>query len=188
MEKLCFLTNVSGEQWAAWAQAFLSFGAIVWAAILSRRQFKDAQLLQAQERHAERLAKAENIQTLGQIATNVIAYTATELRDRQNFALIQSGGKHFDLDAMTDVERQINALPVHDLSVELVPYVFMVGGTVRQLRQLAERALSIPYPINDVEFDKMVESVTGLQLSLHRTNADIVAVVGKIRSSGPLGS
>lgn len=175
------------EGLAAWVQAALSIAGIVWAALISRGQFRDTQLIQAQERHADRLVKAENIQSLGQIATNVIAYTATELRDRQNFSLIQSGRKHFDLDAMTDVERQINALPVHDLSVELVPYVFMVGGTVRQLRQLAQRALSFPHPINDFEFVGMVESVTNLQLSLHRTNADIVAVVEKMRSGGPPG-
>lgn len=40
MAELCFLTNVSGEQWAAWAQAVLSAVAIYASVKLTDRQHK----------------------------------------------------------------------------------------------------------------------------------------------------
>ena len=40
MRELCFLTNVSGEQWAAWTQAFLSAAAIFASVLLVNRQHK----------------------------------------------------------------------------------------------------------------------------------------------------
>lgn len=184
------------EGLAAWMQAVFSLLAIVWATLISRmqfsdaqklslRQFNDAQLLQAQQRHAEKLAMIEVIQTLGQIATNVVAYAATHLRDPNRIRDIAEGRLHFDLDSLRDYERQFNAIPIHRLPTEIVPYAFMVGGTVRQVREKAQNALESRGRMTEDEYGALSESITGLQLSLHRTNAEIVAEVNRLRADVP---
>ena len=55
MKELCFFTNVSGEQWAAWVQAIGSVVAILVAVWVSRKQNHDALRLQERLRVEQQL-------------------------------------------------------------------------------------------------------------------------------------
>lgn len=166
---------------AAWVQAIFSVVAIIAAIELSRLQFRHAQRLQLQQLKAEGVTVAEAIEKISAVAVNVVAYTCSHLRDRSIVEKIIQGNQHFDLQALLDVESALNSIPKHQISSELVAYVFMLSGTVRQVRELAQRTLRRFESIDDIFFNELFESLTKLQLSLSKTNDDIIGAVKVMR-------
>lgn len=72
MRELCFLTNVSGEQWAAWTQAVLSAVAIVASALLVNRQHR---LEQKRNAAAESERKRQHLNSAFQLIGAVYQIT-----------------------------------------------------------------------------------------------------------------
>lgn len=168
---------------ASWMQAVFSVVAI-WAAIgISKKQFSDALLLQAQQRKAQRIEMAEVIESLSKIALNVVAYAATFLRNPQAIRDIAEFRRHFDLPALRDVERKIDGVSISQVNGALIAYVFMLSGTVRQVRELAEKTFAHQHEMNDAQFQELWQSITGLQLSLDKTCKDIQQELNVMRSA-----
>lgn len=168
---------------AAWMQAVFSVAAIFVAIAVSKRQFRDAQSLQALQRKAQRIEIAEVIESLSKISLNVVAYAATFLRNQQAVRDISEFRKHFDMPALRDVERKIEGVPISQMSGDLIAYVFMLSGTVRQVRELAEKAFAHQHEMSEEQFNELWSSVTGLQLSLDKTSKDILQEVNNIRAT-----
>lgn len=170
---------------AAWTQAIFSILAIGVAIMVSKKQFNDAQALQANRQKAQQIEIAEVVEALSRIALNVVAYAATFLRNQQAIQDIAEFRRHFDLPALVSVERKIESVPIAQMSGDLIAYVFMLSGTVRQVRELAEKAFGQQHEMNEAEFKELWNSVTGLQLSLKKTSEDIQQEVVNIRSKKP---
>lgn len=125
MEELCFLTNVSGEQWAAWAQAVLSAMAIYAAAALANRQHRLERTNEIVDKLNQQAELSEEIGIL-----------VKELAGRMEFIFValQKGddvGSREDLSAIEDCSRLLKAVPVEDL-----------GSTVISLRLLKARRVA----------------------------------------------
>ncbi len=58
MQQLCFFTNVSGEQWAAWGQAVISGLAIVGSFFLARK-FQLDELKRLEIQHQQQITLLE---------------------------------------------------------------------------------------------------------------------------------
>jgi hypothetical protein len=137
---------------AAWTQAVFSILAIGVAILVSKKQFSDAQLLQARQLKVQQVEIAEVVEALSKIALNVVAYAATFLRNQQAIQDIAEFRRHFDMPALLDVERKIDSVPISQMSGDLIAYVFMLSGTVRQVRELAEKAFAHQHQMNEAEF------------------------------------
>ena len=61
MQQLCFMTNVSGEQWAAWGQAVISGFAIVGSFFLARK-FQLDELKRLEIQHKQQITLLEQAQ------------------------------------------------------------------------------------------------------------------------------
>lgn len=108
MHELCFLTNVSGEQWAAWTQAFLSAAAIFASVLLVNRQHK-LELARNALAEAERKRQHLNcaFQLVGavyQITRKVVTWaqpSGTPLHDRYDLQKMK-----IELDGLVEALRQ----------------------------------------------------------------------------------
>lgn len=172
---LCWIEQHPGL--ASWLQAFFSVFAIFGAFLISKRQFTNAQDLLIQELKAAGIATAKAVECTSKVSVNVVAYAATHIRNKDSLTKIRNGAMHFDLQALLDVEASLNSVPKHQLDPEIIAYTFMLSGTVRQVRELSQKALQKRNGLDDVEFEELCESITKLQLSLAKTNDDIAKAV-----------
>lgn len=72
MAEICLLTNVSGEQWAAWTQAVLSAGAIIASVLVVNHQHK---LELQREAIADALRKRQHLESAFQLVGAVYQIT-----------------------------------------------------------------------------------------------------------------
>jgi hypothetical protein len=88
MDTLCFLSNLTSAEWAAWVQALGSVAAIIaaaWIAIQQARlQHRNALNLHMTEQRSERVDIAKTLSVLAINSSKAMRHIAGQLNDRES--------------------------------------------------------------------------------------------------------
>ena len=128
MNELCFFSNISSSEWAAWVQAIGSVAAILSAIWIMHLQHK----------HGEILAKREALRRLESVRA-VVLHTALGVKTAIDAIAAETEAKmtltlKVHRDKMSYVNGPIQAIPLHELgSFELVSRVFEIDRLGRRV-------------------------------------------------------
>ena len=183
MNQLCFLSNLTSSEWAAWVQAVGSIAAIlgsvgvaIWQA---GRLHKNSLELLRTEKRLGRTELAQALLSLGTNCLRLLEHCAAQFPDRESVHNAAEGRVHFDLNELKIVEGAVHAIPLHSLPHKLVSLTMMVSSTVRQFRENVEFALQSHRSMDAAEFEKLFAVLTQMQASLKLTCADIQTEVAR---------
>lgn len=186
MNQLCFLSNLTSSEWAAWVQAVGSIAAIfgatgiaIWQA---RRQHKDSLKLLHTERRLARTELAQALLSLSTSCLRLLKYCAEQFPDRESVHKIADGNVHLDLNELRVVEGAVLAIPLHSLPYKLVSLTMMVSSTVRQFRENVEFALQSHRSMDAAEYEKFFVVLDEMQTSLKLTCNDIQTEVTRLQN------
>jgi len=177
MNQLCFLSNLTSSEWAAWVQAIGSIAAICGAVAIavwqSKQQHKASLDLLRAEKRLARTELAKALLSLSTGALRLLDHSAKAFPDRQSVHDTAEGRRYFDFGELRVVEGAIQAISLHTLPHELVRLVMIVNSTVRQFRENIEFAIQTHRQMDADGFTKLFDALTGLSKSLALTCADI---------------
>ena len=110
MQELCFMTNLTSEQWAAWVQAIGSIVAILAAVYIAKSQFRDALKLQKESARADRRRKYDALVGFVDhvLAECSLALDALKKDDRE--AYFNQNSTHELMDDCHEALRQVSPL------------------------------------------------------------------------------
>ena len=186
MNRLCFLTNLTSAEWAAWFQALGSIAAIIgaaWIAIWqSRRQHESSLEIMREERRHTRNESALTLLALSTSCVRALDHVVQQFPDREAVHRVGAQDAHFDFNELCIIEGAVLSVPLHSLPHSLVPLAMIVNSTVRQFREKVESALRTYRQMNAAAFDDFFFTVTQMQGSLSVTCADIEAEVRRSSS------
>lgn len=188
MNQLCFLTNLSSSEWAAWIQAVGSIAAIVGATYIaiwqSRRQHE---ISLAVMRAEHRLARTELARTLLALSVNcsrATEYVVKQFPDRESVHRIAEQEAHFDFNELRIIESAVIGIPLHSLPHTLVSLTMILSSTVRQLREKVESTLQFHRQMDSAAFEDFFTVLNQMQQSLALTCKDIDAEVERSNNAG----
>ena len=130
MQQLCFFTNVSGEQWAAWGQAVISGLAIVGSFFLARKfQLDELKRLEIQHQQQITLLEQSQLAAINRDAQashnrslRTLELSINMLRHLQRTCQAFSSGKEYDellrsmvLKTLEDALIGIEQIPIFEL-------------------------------------------------------------------------
>lgn len=138
--ELCFLSNLSSQDWAAWVQAIGSIGAVLAAFIVSNRQFKHALLLETEKRARSDarlvdsvMAIAEEGKTVAEQGHRIVAWNECPI-DWEDYNRAKLAAAY----------NALYAIPIHTLpSSELVRDVVGFRLSLRDLDDQLHRWMSV---------------------------------------------
>ena len=178
---LCFMSNLTSAEWAAWVQAIGSIGAIIAAVLIATRQTKQqyqtALDLQTSERHA---ARAELAKTLSVLATNsskAMKHISAQLSDRESVHRAGEGELPCDIGEIDRLDTYIANIPLQTLPHSLVTLTMILGATVRQFRAKVEMTLRLHRQMDAGMFDDFFLTLRQMNASIEETCKDIAAKV-----------
>lgn len=186
MQTLCFLSNLTSAEWAAWVQAGGSIAAIVGAAWIAihqaRLQHRNALALHETE---QRFARVDLGKTLSALATNsskAMKHIARQLSDRD--AVYQAAEKlvHVDLGELGRIDGYVAGIPLHTVPYSLVTLTMVLGATVRQFREKVEMALRLHRQMNGAMFTDFFETLSAMNTAVGATCRDIEAEVKRLEA------
>lgn len=177
MQSLCFLTNLTSAEWAAWVQAIGSIAAIIaaaWIAIhQAKLQHRNALQLHITEQQS---AKLEIAQTLFVLATNssiATKHIAGQLKDRDSIYQVAEGFIHCDIGELQRIDAHLNAIPLHSIPSLLVTPTMVLGATVRQFKEKTEMALRAHRQMDAAMFEDFFRTIDEMNASVTATSQDI---------------
>lgn len=184
MYTLCLTTNLNSTELAAWVQAVGSVLAIIAAALIailqSRGQHRSALVLHREEQRSARVAIAKTLLAIANNCAKVVAYSITQLRDRETVHRISTGEVYFDLDQIRRIETATASIPLHSLPDTLVSLTMVISATVRQFKTTVEKALYVHRQMDSASFEELFRVFGEMNESLKATCKDVEAEVGRI--------
>ena len=132
MNELCFMSNLSSSEWAAWVQAIGSIAAIASAVWIMNQQHK-------QEIQRRRTVEAHRLDLLERLAAELLE------RVRMNSGLLEdsdgAGAFHAYTTTLHTRLNAIEAMPIHEIySAEVISRLHQVLHWVRTLCTVFESA------------------------------------------------
>lgn len=180
MNTLCFASNLTSTEWAAWVQAVGSILAIVIATGIAvwvaHRQHNNALALHAAE---QRYAKSETTKTLLVLAQNCAKAVATvigQVDDRAAVYEIAEGRAHCDIEEIARLDLAIMGIPVHNIPSSLVSPTMALSATVRQFREKVETVLRVHRSMDASAFGDFFRIIGEMRDSLEGTCEDIAKI------------
>ena len=181
MNQLCFLSEMTSSEWAAWVQAVGSIAAVFGAAGIAiwqaNRQQKNSLALLRTEQRLGRVELAKALLALSQNCLRLLDHLAAQLHDREAFCNIADGRVHVDFNELSVAEGAVHDIPLHSLPYRLVSLTMMVRSSVRQFRENFEFALQSHRKMDANEFEKLFWVLGEMRASLKQTCNDIEAEV-----------
>ena len=186
MQTLCFLSNLTSAEWAAWVQALGSIAAIGGAAWIAIHQAK-LQQRNALELHAteQRSAKLDTARTISVLATNsamAMKHIAGQLKDRG--AVHQAAEKlvHVDIGEIARIDTYVARIPLQTQPHSIVTLIMVLGATVRQFKEKVEMALRLHRQMDGAMFEDFFKTLGELNASIMATCRDIDAEVKRLEA------
>lgn len=187
MNELCFLSNLTSAEWAAWVQAVGSIVAILAAAgiaiYVARLQHNNALELHKTEKRTE---KVEITKTLFVLATNsskAMKHIASQLNDRDSVHNAAQGRESCDVGELHRIDKYLNEIPLHTVPHSMVTLTMILGSTVRQFKEKVEMALNLHLEMNADMFDDFFQTIGEMNTSIAATCKDIDAEVKRLETS-----
>lgn len=186
MQTLCFLSNLTSAEWAAWAQAFGSIAAIFGAAWIATHQAK-IQHRNALELHntEQRSAKLDLGKTLSVLATNsakAMTHISEQLKDRESVYNAAEGLVHCDIGEIERINAYIEAVPLHTIPYPLVTPTMVLGSTVRQFKEKVEMALRLHRQMDANMFEDFFRTLSQMNTSIAATCNDIESELKRLEA------
>lgn len=181
MNQLCFLSDMTSTEWAAWVQAVGSIAAIFGAAGIaiwqSGKQHKNALDLLRLEKRLGHIELAKALLSLSKNCLRLLDHSAAQLPDREAVHNAAEGRVHFDFSELNVVEGAVREIPLHSLPHRLVSLTMIVSSTVRQFRENIEFAIHSHRTMDANDFEKLFRVLAEMRASLTLTRNDIEAEV-----------
>ena len=112
MNELCFLSNLTSAEWAAWVQAIGSIVAIIaaaWIAIhVVKRQHQNALELHKTEKRTEKVETAKTLFVLASNSSKAMKHIATQLSNRETVHNAAEGLISCDIGELSRINNYLN--------------------------------------------------------------------------------
>ena len=185
MTTVCFTSNLTSAEWAAWVQAVGSILAILGAAgiavWLTRKQHNTALALHAAEQRHTKTELARTLSVLAQNCLKAMAFLTGQVKDREAVHEIAEGHIHFDLAELTRVDAAIAGIPLYSLPSSLVTPMMILSATVRQFREKVEMVLRAHRSMDTAAFEDFFRALGEMNESLKATCEDIAKEVERLQ-------
>jgi hypothetical protein len=177
MNNLCFLSNLTSTEWAAWVQAGGSILAILAAVKMalwqSKSQYRDALSLQQLELKRSRIENARILMHISKNGVLAIEHFMSQMTDRESIHKIASREKYFDFGELDHtVERSIN-IPIYSLPEDLVTPAMTFSATTRQFQHMVYTAIEEYREMNSDNFQELFDGFNQCHESLKSTYTKI---------------
>lgn len=186
MNYLCFMSNLTSSEWAAWVQAVGSVAAIIAAACIavwqSRKQHETSFALHKEEQRHTRLELAKTLAALSRNCAKAVAYSTAQIPDRESIFKIAEGETYFDFGQLETIRSAVAAIPLHNLPHTLVSHTMILGATVRQFTEKVETAIRIHRKMDGEEFADLFRVFREMNESLTQTCKEIEVEVQRVQS------
>ena len=187
MNTLCFASNLTSNEWAAWVQAVGSILAIVIAAVIAvwvaHRQHDNALVLHAAEQRYAKTELAKTLSVLAQNCTKAVALVAGQVHNKYAVSEIKECGDPCDLGELTRLDFAIAGIPLHHLPSSLVSPTMILGATVREFRENVEVVLGSYRGMDDSAFEDFNRGCRKTIDNLKATCDDIALEVKRMQET-----
>jgi hypothetical protein len=186
MQTLCFLSNLTSAEWAAWVQAVGSIVAIIaaaWIAIdQARRQHRNALDLHATEQRTARLDVGKTLSVLAVNSAKLMKHIAGQLPDRESVQNAAEGLVNCDVGEMARIDTYLRGIPLHTVPYSLVTPTMILGSSVRQFREKVEMVFRVHRQMNGAMFEDFFRTMSQMNESIEATCRDIDAEVKRLEA------
>lgn len=186
MNELCFSTNLSSAEWAAWIQAIGSVVAIVAAAsiaiYLARVQHRNSLTLHMKEKQTERVDIAKTLSVLATNSSKAMKYIANKLNDRSAVHNAAEGNIPCDIGELRRIDNYLSNIPIHNVPYSMVIMTMILGSTVRQFKEKVETTLSLHRTMDGDKFEDFFRTIEEMNTSIKATCSDIETEVKRLES------
>lgn len=184
MDALCFATNLTSEEWAAWTQAVGTIVAVLAAAGIaiwqSRQQSMLAQNTLKDEMRHERAEQAKSLLALCRCCRHALSVMRNELKDRDTVHRIAEKDLYFDFGDLQVLVTAVNSIPLHALPDSLVHHALILGSAVRQFQHNVTEAIRLHRSIDAKGFDDFFAALDKMTLSLSSSCDEIAKEVERV--------
>ena len=187
MNELCFLSNLTSAEWAAWVQAVGSivaiFAAVGIAIYVARLQHNNALDLHKTEKRTEKVEIAKTLFVLATNSSKAMKHIARQLNDRDSVQDAAEGLEPCDIGELHRIDKYLNEIPLHTVPYTMVTLTMILGSTVRQFKEKVEMALNFHRKMNADMFDDFFRAIGEMNTSIEATCKDIDTEVKRIETS-----
>jgi hypothetical protein len=181
---LCFSTDLTSGEAAAWFQAWGSIVAILGAFLIAsyqlRKQHTDALALEEKRRRVADLDVARTLAELTKRSWQTAGFLRAQLVDRATVHEIASGQQHLELGMLRYFEMAVLAIPLHALPHRLLIYPPLVESCLRQMRAKIGMALRVHTTMDAAAFSDLFKTLDDMVESLRKTREELEEVVKKM--------
>jgi len=187
MNELCFLSNLSSAEWAAWVQAIGSVAAIVAAALIAKHQsnlqHKNAINLHKTERCTEQTEITKTLSVLSINSSKAMAYIANQLNNRESIHKAAEGQIPCDVGELVRIDTYLSNIPLHIVPHSMVSLTMILGATVRQFKDKVEMAFELHRKMDAEMFEDFFDTLEKMNISIKATCNDINEEVKRLETS-----
>ena len=186
MNELCFLSNLTSAEWAAWVQAVGSIVAIIaaaWIAIhVVKRQHQNALELHKTEKRTEKVETAKTLFVLASNSSKAMKNIVTQLSNRESVHNAAEGLISCDIGELSRINNYLNNIPLHTAPHSMVTLTMILGSTVRQFKEKEEIALNLHRKMDANKFEDFFRNIGEMNDSIEATVGDIDAEVKRLET------
>lgn len=187
MNELCFFSNLTSAEWAAWVQAVgsvVAIGAAAWIAIhQAKLQHNSALTLHKTEKRSEELDITKTIHVLAVNASKAMKHIAGQLNDRDSIHKAAEGLTPCDVGEMVRIDAYLGDIPLHTLPHSMVTLTMILGSSVRQFKEKVEMALELHRKMDADMFEDFFRTLDEMKASIEATCSDIKAEVNRLENA-----
>jgi len=179
MNTLCFLSNLTSAEWAAWVQALgstIAIGAAAWIAVhQAKLQHRNALNLHIIEQRTARVDIAKTLSVLAKNSAKAMRHIGGQLNDRDSVHKIAEGLIHCDISELRRIDKYLSEIPLHSVPYSLVTPTMVLGSTVRQFIEKVEMTLRLHRQMDASMFEDFFLTIGAMNSSIDATcrNVDI---------------
>lgn len=181
---LCFATNLTSAEWAAWVQAIGSVLAILGAAGIAvwqaRKQHDNALVLHAAQQRYAKVELARTLAVLAQNCSKAMGHLAAQVNDRAAIHEIGEGRVHFDCGELSRLDAAISGIPLHSFPSAIVTPTMILSATVRQFREKVEMVFRVHRSMDAAAFEDFFRVLLEMNNSVKATCSDIEKEVERV--------
>jgi len=187
MNSLCFLSNLTSAEWAAWVQAVGSVAAIAAAAWIAmhqvKLQHKSALELHQTELRTDRVDAGRTLSVLATNSSRAMRHVSGQLRDRESVYKAAEGLIHCDIGELSRIDTYLGGIPLHSIPYPLVTPTMILGSTVRQFKEKVEMVLRVHRQMDAVMFEDFFRTLGEMNASIEATCYEIAAVTESLEKA-----
>ena len=177
MNELCFLSNLTSAEWAAWVQAIGSVVAIVAAAWIAKHQanlqHQNALDLHKTEKRTEQTHITKTLSVLAINSSKAMKHITSQLNDRESVHKSAEGLVPCSVGELVRIDTYLSEIPLHTVPHSMVTLTMILGSTVRQFKEKVEMALKLHRKMDAEMFEDFFRTLSERNTSIEATCTDI---------------